>query len=41
MAIPPKGIEIICNAILAELYNVEYESVKPNIDVDKIINNLG
>ena len=41
MAIPPKGIEIICNAILAELYNVEYESVKPNIDVDKIINNQG
>ena len=41
MAIPPKGIEIICNAILSELYNVEYESVKPNIDVDKIIDNLG
>ena len=41
MAIPPKGIEIICNAILSSLYKVEYESVMSNIDVDKIINNQG
>ena len=38
MAIPPKGIEVICNAILKCLYNIEYKYVQPNIDVDNIIN---
>ena len=38
MAIPPKGVEIICNAILATIYGKKYDYVEPNIDVDKIIN---
>ena len=32
MAITPKGLEIICNAILSSLYKVNYENVMPNID---------
>ena len=33
MAIPPKGMEVVCNAILASLYGVKYESVLPNLDL--------
>ena len=33
MAIPPKGMEVVCNAILASLYGVKYESILPNLDL--------
>ena len=38
MAIPPKGMEVVCNAILSSLYEQEYDSIEPNIDTNKIIN---
>ena len=38
MAIPPKGIELICNAILSTIYGKKYEFVEPNIDIDKTLN---
>ncbi len=41
MAIPPKGMEIVCNAILRSLHDVWYENVSPNIDINKIITKIG
>ena len=41
MAIPPHGVKIICEAILSTLYKIDYESISPNINVDKTINKLG
>ena len=40
MAIPPRGIQLICNAVLKCLFDVEYRSIKANIDVGKILNKV-
>ena len=38
MAIPPNGAKIIIESIIATLYDKNYNSTVPNIDVSKIIN---
>ena len=38
MAIPPNGAKIIIESIIATLYDKNYNSTDPNIDVSKIIN---
>ena len=41
MAIPPKGIRIICEAILATLNNEKYETVSSNIKLDSALKKKG
>ena len=38
MAIPPNGAKIIIESIIATLYDKDYNSTEPNIDVSKILN---
>lgn len=37
MAIPPQGAKVVIEAILSTLYDVNYNSIEPNIDVEKVI----
>ena len=37
MAIPPKGMEIVCNALLKSLFKVEFEHIAPNINIHEIL----
>jgi DNA (cytosine-5)-methyltransferase 1 len=34
MAVPPKGVEVIFNAVLKSFAGIKYESIEPNIDLN-------
>ncbi|MBL4761773.1 MAG: DNA (cytosine-5-)-methyltransferase [Gammaproteobacteria bacterium] len=37
MAIPPKGMKVIVDAVLSSIYGIEYDIISSNIDVEKIL----
>ena len=37
MAIPPRGMQIICESVLKSLYGVSYSAVTANINVEKVL----
>ncbi len=37
MAIPPEGMKIICNSVLATLYGGKYNHIEPNIKVEQLL----
>lgn len=40
MAVPPKGAEVILNAVLASFAGIEYPSIEPNVDAAEAISSL-